>query len=68
MPIVTHTRTELEDDVIQSAIDYVQRAVENGLYRDRERYLQELQESVERLLADDDGRWEPTDNSEAVNS
>lgn len=48
--------TELEADVIEAAIEYINQR-RRGLYRDKDKYFDRLTLAVDRLEMENDGEW-----------
>ena len=48
--------SEEEQTVIEQAVHFIQ-TWKHGLYKDRDRALEDLTESVEALLVENDGKW-----------
>ena len=65
MPIEVYSVDELEQDVIEAAIEYSQQA-RHGLYRDLAQHRNALFEAVDRLVMEHDGRWMPKDLHDRV--
>ena len=56
MSVEIMTVSELEQQVIEDAVEYVQQ-IRNGLYRDVPEARRRLIESVDRLLDENEGWW-----------
>jgi hypothetical protein len=61
MTIEIMTLSEMEQEVIEAAIEFVNQT-KHGRYRDVPNFYAVLVEAVEKLVIEHDGRWQPQEN------